>query len=1592
MKQIFHIFLFLGIISFGPVFGKDQIALAQSDIYFEPNLGQFPPEVRYLARGAKYRAWITRNEMVVQDNAPQGVSAPIRIRFSRQQASRRHQGLDQQHGISNYFIGRDPNKWVTNVPAYSRVRLEEVYKGIDIVFYGRSDRQEVEYDFVVKPGADPTQISVEFDSPYKPLLSSNGDLTIHTPSGRFSHGGIAVMQAGAKIPFEARLDGNQLRFQLADYDPSATLTVDPTVAYSTYLGGGFLETAKGVAVDGSGAAYVTGSTSSADFPTLNFGLAYSLKGTQDAFITKYSGTATGGGYQRVFSTYIGGSGANDSGGAIAIDSAGSAYVTGWTDGGDFPVLNATQTSPGGGVDAFVLKISPTNYGLVYSTYFGGAGEDLGNAIAVDSFGAAYVGGRTNSGNLPVLSAPYASPRGGEDGFVLKIAGIATGGTGKYDRVYSSYLGGSGSDQINGISVDASGAAYVAGTTTSTDFTVVSAAQALPGGGARDGFVAKFPAGPTGGTYGLVYSTYLGGTGNDSAAAIAVDGAGNAHITGSTDSTNFPLRNSIYQSGSTFVTKIGLQASGQPLAFGFVYSTYFGGPTDGGVGIALDPSGQVYVTGGSFSGGATTIPLLEQLVTPLTMAANGFAFKLSSAASGTPALLYSTYLVEVGGLFPAGIAVDTSGAAYIVSGHTTGAPVLNGQAAPPRGNPLVPDGNIYLMKLASAAAAVLIEADQSGIRFTTSGAGCDAGEHTTPKTFNWVAGTDCTVTFISPLEIGPGRQYRFARWENNTTNATRVIRATSVAASYRGYFDLYGELTVIVRPPGTATVSPAQAASGVYYKSGTVVNLNVTPNPGYVFVQYLGNTDGLSNTTQAAQSFVMTDVRSLYADTAVDSANGVRVEANAPAMSFSTAGGAVCDPGYHSTSFSFAWPAGTTCTLAFVPTQTIGIPNPEYRFVQWENGSTNPTRIFTSNGTAATLRGTFDTYYPVTVSTAGTQGGGTTTSPGSTYFKSGSNASYTATPSPGFIFTGWTGPGIPLTSTLTINLNVTGALTLIANFAPASSGTVAITINATAPGIKFTAGACAAGEQTTPTTLNLNPGTACNVIMPGVQNGAPGSQVQYQFVRWEDGSTQSTRVVPVGGVPATFVATYETYYVVSIGLGGSLGGGNVTPGGPVVNTWPAGTNLSYTAVANPGYLFTGWTGTPTLANPLSPTINITVAGPVALVANFAPINGAGGVGALQFVPVTPCRVADTRNPTGPLGGPSINGGTSREFPVPSSPCGVPAGAAAYSLNITVVPKGSLGYLTIWPSDRSMPVVSTLNALDGRVKANAAIVPAGANGGVYVFVTNTTDVVIDINGYFITPNVNSLAFYSIAPCRISDTRNAQGSLGGPALARLTTRTIPVQGATACGIPANARAYSLNATVIPKQTLGYLTIWPTGSTQPVVSTLNATTGTVVANAAIVPAGTNGSIDAFVTEDTDLVLDINGYFAPPGAAGQLNFFAALPCRISDTRNAPGPFGGPTQTGLVTREYAIPNSSCSIPANARAYSLNATVLPTGLFGYLTLWPSGGAMPVVSTLNAVDGALTSNASIVPAGIGGAINAFGTHNAHLLLDINGFFAP
>jgi Beta-propeller repeat len=548
----------------------------------------------------------------------------------------------QLPGVVNEFFGNDPSRWRTGIRTFARLSSRDVYPGIDLSYRGRQG--SLEYDFLVAPAADPSKIGLRF-SGQRRLGLDHGDLVLALPGAGVRQSGPRAFQGGRRVPARFVLrGGGRVGIELGRYDRSRPLLIDPTLTYSSYLGGSSDDYGNGVAVDSAGRAYLVGATSSNDFPTAS-PLQAARSGGFDAFVTKLNAA----GSAVVYSTYLGG-GADDSGYRLAVDSGGSAYVTGYTTSMDFPTVSPFQAALAGGFDAFVTKLNAAGSALAYSSYLGGGGADLAHAIAVDAGGSAYVAGETNSTNFPTANPFQAASGGSSDAFVTKVnaAGSAL--------VYSTYLGGGNSDAGYGIALDAGGSAFVSGSTDSSDFPTASPFQAAAAG-ANDAFVTKLNSAGSA----LVYSTYMGGSGGDVAKDIAVDAAGSAYLTGYTSSTDFPTLNPFQGSTSggldAFVTKVN--AAGSTL----VFSSYLGGSAaDQGNGIAVDSAGSAYLTGSTDS---TNFPLASPF--QMAQAGNGDAFVAKANAAGS-GVVYSSYLGGSGGDLGAGIAVDSGGSAYL-TGYT-----------------------------------------------------------------------------------------------------------------------------------------------------------------------------------------------------------------------------------------------------------------------------------------------------------------------------------------------------------------------------------------------------------------------------------------------------------------------------------------------------------------------------------------------------------------------------------------------------------------------------------------------------------------------------------------------------------------------------------------------------------------------------------------------------------------------------------------------------------------------------------------------------------------------------------------------------------
>src|SRR5215212_3695851 len=643
-----------------PAFRHDLARVKESysriPLSFVANYGQASKKVKFTSRGSGYSLALApttftlavadqRNKNHEESHASASV---LQATLLGGNAAANLTGHERLLTRTNYFTGNDPRKWKTNIPNYAKVKYSGVYPGVDLVFYGNQDL--LEYDFTVSPGADPAVIALGFDGISDMRVDEKGDLVLRTNAGEIRQSRPVVYQqiddARRIIPASYVTKGKkQIAFQIANYDRSKPLVIDPTLAFSTFLGGSGMDRGNDIAIDSAGNAYITGSTLSTDFPvtpgafqTARAGIAES-----DAFVTKMNSTGTA----LIYSTYFGGSD-RDAGNDIAVDGAGNAYVTGLSGSGDLPTTTgAFRTTPitTDEFDAFAMKLNATGTALVYSTYLG---PIIGIGIAVDSAGNAYIAGQAN-GDYPTTPGAFQTvPGGSSDGFVTKLNSTGTA------LIYSTFLGGSGFDVATEIAIDAGGNAYVTGQA-GPGFPVTSGAFQTSFGGNIDAFVTKLNAAGTA----LVYSTLLGGSNTDAANGIAVNPAGNAYVVGVSNSLNFPTTPGAFQRVKAvgldaFVTE--LSAAGDAL----VYSTHLGGDgNDFGFDIALDMAGNASVVGSTESSDFPTTP--DAIQSGNAGFSDVFITRLNATGTG---LVFSTYLGGSGVDSGSSIRVDPAGSIYL----------------------------------------------------------------------------------------------------------------------------------------------------------------------------------------------------------------------------------------------------------------------------------------------------------------------------------------------------------------------------------------------------------------------------------------------------------------------------------------------------------------------------------------------------------------------------------------------------------------------------------------------------------------------------------------------------------------------------------------------------------------------------------------------------------------------------------------------------------------------------------------------------------------------------------------------------------------
>ncbi|HLK48612.1 MAG TPA: SBBP repeat-containing protein [Bryobacteraceae bacterium] len=573
-------------------------------IAFEVNRGQAPAEFGFVSRSEHYAVSLSAARV-------EWASGKSRVTAVLEGARPDASGAAESPlpGVVNYVRGGNPSKWLLDIPTYRQARYRGVYPGIDVLYYGKEGRME--YDFLVAAGANPNLIRMRYRGARRMRLSSAGDLLLETASGTIQQQKPVAYQerGGQRRPVAARyiVDGSTVRLAVAHYDRAQPLVIDPPLSWATYSSFHSSTTdVAAVATDPAGNVYISG-------------YAISPLGDADCVVAQLNPTGT----TVLYRTVLAGSG-DDAGYAIAPDAFGNVYVTGQTDSSDFPNTNPGQSLGGMGIDAFAAKLDHTGK-LVYSTYLGGSQTEVGYALAVDMSGNLYVAGGTQSSDFPRTGNAFQNTiAGGIDAFVSVFDPNGS-------LLYSTFFGGSADDIAYGIIVDPAYNVYLTGTTTSTNFPVTSAAFQPHSGGGIDGFVTKLA--PFGGP---LYSTYIGGSGDDSPAAIAVDGAGAAYVAGATSSSNFPTK-SPFQGvfyGKKDIFAFKMNAAGSQL----VYSTYVGGSgTDTAGGVALDANGNLYIAGHSDS---EDFPTVNAFAPSRKGAVNGVVTALGPAGN---TLNFSTYL-------------------------------------------------------------------------------------------------------------------------------------------------------------------------------------------------------------------------------------------------------------------------------------------------------------------------------------------------------------------------------------------------------------------------------------------------------------------------------------------------------------------------------------------------------------------------------------------------------------------------------------------------------------------------------------------------------------------------------------------------------------------------------------------------------------------------------------------------------------------------------------------------------------------------------------------------------------------------------------
>lgn len=655
----FSLFLFFSISAVQAATPNTKDKLMQLPLRFEPNAGQFDSRVKFAAQSASYQLFLSANEAVVA--LPQSSFRMSLINANRNATVR---GEQQLHSQSSYYIGRDRNQWKSGIQQFGKVRYSDVYPGIDVLYYG-NDRS-VEHDFVISAGADPAKIRMRFQNA-KLQLNSAGDLLVRAGNREFVQHKPVAYQGENNVAANYRIHSNgEVSFQLGSYDPSATLVIDPVLTYSTFVGGTSADVITATTVDTDGFIWVAGYTNSRDFPIKDDSAVDTSPGNTDIFVAKLD-PAKSGSDSLLYTTYIGGSGADEPR-RIAFRN-GNLYIAGNTTSTNFPVLgNSIQGDNKGESDTFVIYLNtrvPGKEVLWYSTYVGGALADIAQDMFVDAAGVVYVTGYTLSVDFPTAGNPVQTlSRGGQEAFFYKLD---PGSPSSSAFNYSTYFGGSSTDAGYGITVDAAGLVYIAGSTTSNDFAITIGDQDRDKRG--DGFIARFDVNKPG-LDGLTLARYVGGaTSLDVIVGIRL-AAANVCVAGYTLSTDLPVSGGAPQSSlaggvDAFVSCFDLS---QPFENQLTFSTYLGGSQDDvAYAMTSDSQGRLYVAGYTFS---KDFPMKTPTQEVNRGFVNSFITRIDPAANSADRISFSSYVGGNFGDFAYDIYVDPAGTKLYLAGSTS----------------------------------------------------------------------------------------------------------------------------------------------------------------------------------------------------------------------------------------------------------------------------------------------------------------------------------------------------------------------------------------------------------------------------------------------------------------------------------------------------------------------------------------------------------------------------------------------------------------------------------------------------------------------------------------------------------------------------------------------------------------------------------------------------------------------------------------------------------------------------------------------------------------------------------------------------------